>query len=173
MPEPQNYIFGNCRLQDFSVFFPEFHKTKTPYATSSHRACTVFFLFLKKMWEISLCWFDAQQQTSALTQQKYSLFYVKFSAEFCGDPKRGFFPHFLILFHFPMQKIDNKSISGSKFTFRQPLECTLIFKTFEKVQATTLHWFDAQKQTSTLTQQNFSSFHMKFSAEFNELILFF
>ena len=42
----------------------------------------------------------------------------------------------------------------------------LFLKTFEKMQAISL-------QTSTLTRQKFDLFYAKFSAEFNEISLFF
>ena len=41
------------------------------------------------------------------------------------------------------------------------------------MQAISLYWFAAQQQTSTLTRQRFGFFCAKFSAEFNEISLFF
>ena len=41
------------------------------------------------------------------------------------------------------------------------------------MQAISLYWFAAQLQTSTLAQQKLGSFYAKFSAEFNEISLFF
>ena len=48
-----------------------------------------------------------------------------------------------------------------------------VFKIFEKMRAILLYWFAAQQQTSTLTWQKFGFFYAKFSAEFNEISLFF
>ena len=48
----------------------------------------------------------------------------------------------------------------------------MFFKIFEKIQAISLYWFAAQ-QTSTLSRQKIGCFYVKFSAEFNELSLFF
>ena len=41
------------------------------------------------------------------------------------------------------------------------------------MQAISLYWFAGQQQNSTLTRQKFSLFYAKFSAEFNEITLFF
>ena len=41
------------------------------------------------------------------------------------------------------------------------------------MQAISLYWFATQQQTSTLTPQKFGFFYAKFSAEFNEISLFF
>ena len=41
------------------------------------------------------------------------------------------------------------------------------------MQAISLYWFAAHQQTSTLRQQKFGLFYVEFSAEFNELNLFF
>ena len=46
-------------------------------------------------------------------------------------------------------------------------------KIFEKMQAISLHWFAVQRQTNILRQQKFGLFYVKFSAESNELSLFF
>ena len=48
-----------------------------------------------------------------------------------------------------------------------------VFQCFEKMHAISLHWFIVQQQTSTFRRQNFGFFYVKFSAEFNELNLFF
>ena len=36
-----------------------------------------------------------------------------------------------------------------------------------------MYWFATQQQTSTLTQQRFSFFYVNFSAEINDISLFF
>ena len=41
------------------------------------------------------------------------------------------------------------------------------------MHAVSLYWFAVQQQISTLRRQNFGFFYVKFSAEFNELSLFF
>ena len=41
------------------------------------------------------------------------------------------------------------------------------------MQPISLHWFAVQQQISTLKRQKFGWFYVKFSAEFNELSLFF
>ena len=41
------------------------------------------------------------------------------------------------------------------------------------MQTISLYWFAAQQQTSTLTRQKSGFFYAKFSAEFNEISLFF
>ena len=41
------------------------------------------------------------------------------------------------------------------------------------MQAISLYWFAAQQQSSTLTWQKFGFFNAKFSAEFEEVGLFF
>ena len=43
---------------------------------------TMCFKIFEKVKVISLYWFAAQEQTSTFRQQKFSLFYVKFSAEY-------------------------------------------------------------------------------------------
>ena len=53
------------------------------------------------------------------------------------------------------------------------LRAHTVFKNFEKRQAILLYWFAAQQQTSTLGWQKFAFFYAKFSAEFNEISLFF
>ena len=54
-----------------------------------------------------------------------------------------------------------------------PLERALVLKIFEKMQAISLYWFAAEQQTCTLTLQIFGFFYVKFSAEFNDISLFF
>ena len=68
--------------------------------------------------------------------------------------------------------MDNKSISGSKFSFIK-LRARTFFKSFEKMQANLLYWFAAQRQTSTSIRQKVHLFYVKFSAKFNKLSLFF
>ena len=41
------------------------------------------------------------------------------------------------------------------------------------MQAISLHWFAAQQQTTTIRRQKRGLLYVKFSAEFNELSLFF
>ena len=49
----------------------------------------------------------------------------------------------------------------------------MFLKTFEKMQGTMLYWFSEQQQTITLKQEKNGFFNAKFSAEFNEISLFF
>ena len=53
------------------------------------------------------------------------------------------------------------------------LRLALFLKLFEKILALSLYWLSAQQETSTLTQKNFSSFYVNFSAEFIKTTFFY
>ena len=86
--------------------------------------------------------------------------------ESVGSPKRGSFHHFF----FFLFSIPNSKRLALK-AFLKVGQHTLFSKTYEKKQAIWLYWFAVQRQLSTVIQQKFDLFCLKFIEEFNELIL--